>query len=134
MDRTNTPPVDPAALANNQTPRIMPSGKWATPDLDIIPQPASAAFIFILPIFAVILLFVSNLWLVHVEPWFGVATAWCERFATTWRKGRDAENAEFGGEEIISIKSADGQASVHISPRSSPRGSLLPMTEKPVHD
>ncbi|KAI5288855.1 hypothetical protein KEM54_004782 [Ascosphaera aggregata] len=110
--------------------RIKPSGQWATPDLDIIAQPHALAFIFILPVFTAFLLFMSNLWTIHVEPYFGVATAWCERFATTWRKSADIELFE-GAEEGDSRRpSRGGVESMKGSPRGSPRRSILPVTEK----
>ncbi|KAI5306241.1 hypothetical protein KEM56_001723 [Ascosphaera pollenicola] len=120
-------------------PRIAPCGQWATPDLDIIPQPNDLTFIFIIPIFGAILLFVCNMWSIHVEPYFGAATAWCERFATTWRKGGDTELFEtVDGPESRRGSRNSGLETIYITPKGSPKGSprrsLLPLTEKSLRE
>lgn len=120
-------------------PRIAPSGRWATPDLNIIPQPNALAFVFIIPLFAAILLFVCNLWSIHVEPYFGAATAWCERVAATWRKEADMDIFE-NSEESESRRGSRGSGveTIYITPKESPKGSprrsLLPLTEKSLRE
>ena len=46
--------------------------------VDRIPAPRPLMFLFVLPLWAVVVLSATHLWAVKVEPWFGAVTKKCE--------------------------------------------------------
>lgn len=68
------------------TPDLLRNG---SPDPNsLIPIPNTLVLCVIMPVFFAILLVVSKLWAIHVEPWFGVWTDAFEKFAHSWGNGQ----------------------------------------------